>query len=90
MTWQQDNADYWAAHAHEYPHWAVQTESITAGYTRPEHLETRRHGEFLRVPTGEKVFWGFKKEVDRDAFISDFGGAVLLPTDPLPQGGQED
>ncbi len=78
MTWQQENADYWAAHCHEYPHHAVQTESITAGYTRPEHLETRRHGAFLRCPMGTKVLWGFSTAEHRDAFLADFGGAVHI------------
>ncbi len=83
MTWQQDNADYWAAHAHEYPHWAVQTESITAGYTSPEHLSTNRHKSFLRVPVGDRVMWGFVSAEARDAFLQDFGGAVQ-PSDVTP------
>lgn len=76
MTWQETNALYWREHNHDYPHQAKQTESITADYTRPEHLTTRRHGAFLRCPTGQAVFWGFKREADRDAFIADFGGSV--------------
>ncbi len=79
MTWQQENQAYWDEHNHEYPFWAVQTASITAGYTSPEHLSTHRHGQFLRVPTGEKVLWGFSTEAHRDAFLQDFGGAVHVP-----------
>lgn len=76
MTWQQDNQKYWDDHQHEYPHQAVQKEHITANYTRPEHLSTNRHGQFLRVPTGARVLWGFQSEAHRNAFVADFGGDV--------------
>lgn len=76
MTWQQTNQAYWDSHNTDYPFQAIQTEHITASYTKPEHLTTNRHGEFLRVPTGAKVLWGFRRAADRDAFLADFGGAV--------------
>ena len=75
MTWQQDNHAYWQAHKHEYPFHAVHNRLMPADdTTRPEQLNTHRHGRFIRVPTGDAVFWAFETEASRDRFLADFGG----------------
>ena len=77
MTWKA-NQQYWDDHNADYPFHAIQTEHITASFTKPEHLTTHRHGSFLRIPLGSHVLWGFTTEAHRDAFIADFGGEVWL------------
>lgn len=81
MTWQQDNRAYWQSRKNDYPFHAKQTEHITAGYTRPEQLSTARHGQFIRIPLGDAVLWGFRDEASRDRFLADFGGEILIEGD---------
>ncbi len=71
------NDQYWDSRKGDYPFHAVQTQHVTAAYTRPEALQTHRHGAFIRVPLGDRVLWGFETPAARDTFVADFGGEAL-------------
>lgn len=80
MTRYDGNLRYWLDHHKDFAAHVKQPRDVSTGpQTRPEHLTTNRHGNFLRCPLEEKTLWGFSSDIHALRFIEDFGGELLPP-----------
>lgn len=67
------NEEFWQHDKHTYPAHAVQPLDAA---TRPEAISLT-HGNFLRVPLADGVYWGFPTTAARTAFLAAHGGTAI-------------